>query len=244
MRFSFLSRITLAISLLFISSCLTLEYLKNNIKETYASLATLQTKSIITKVVNKVILESVSLQEVSLNYSSEEYVSYDVNQINLLISSLSSNILYALEHINEGDYQDIVSSEYLDKYNCSGIVYELEFGKLFNNFLVSSLGSKYPIKFKLTSDLLSTCDLEVEEFGINNALVKLNLHLIFSFMMVLPLSEKVDDMDLKVPLSILLIEGEVPSFLYGNHSIEGVNSYVTEVEELWKISSMIDMAII
>ena len=63
-------------------------------------------------------------------------------------------------------------------------------------------------------------------------------------MMVLPLSEKVDDMDLKVPLSILLIEGEVPSFLYGNHSIEGVNSYVTEVEELWKISSMIDMVII
>ena len=63
MRFSFLSRITLTISLLFISSCLTLEYLKNNIKETYASLAILQTKSIITKVVNKVILESVSLQE-------------------------------------------------------------------------------------------------------------------------------------------------------------------------------------
>ena len=51
-------------------------------------------------------------------------------------------------------------------------------------------------------------------------------------MMVLPLSEKVDDMDLKVPLSILLIEGEVPSFLYGNHSIEGVNSYVTEVDKL------------
>ena len=79
---------------------------------------------------------------------------------------------------------------------------------------------------------MSTCDLEVEEFGINNALIKLNLLLIFSFVLVLPLSERLEDMELRVPLSMLLIEGEVPSFMYGNHSIEGVSSFVTEVEQI------------
>jgi sporulation protein YunB len=232
MRFSILSRVTTTLFLLTICCLTTLSYIKKNINSTYQNIALLQTKNVITKVVNQVILENINDKEISLNYTQEEYVSYDVKQINNLVSSLSSQVVYVLDNINKGDYSNVVDNQYFDKYNYSGIIYELEFFKLFNNIFISSLGSKYPVKFKLTSDVLTSCDLEVEEFGINNALIKLNLLLLFSFSLVLPLTINVNDMELRIPLSMILVEGDVPSFLYGNHTIEGVNSYINEVESL------------
>ena len=80
--------------------------------------------------------------------------------------------------------------------------------------------------------MLASSDMVVEEFGINNALVSLNMLLSFDFSLILPLTKKLDRIDLKVPLSIMMIEGEVPSYLLGSHYIEGASSYIVEVEEI------------
>lgn len=232
MRITFLTRITITLVILVISISCFFNVVKTNLEKTYQDLTLVQTKGIVTKIVNQVVMDNLLGEDVNLKYSQEEYVSYDVNQINTLISSLSSQVVKVLEDINHSKYQDLVNQELSDKYNASGIIYEIEFGKIFNNFLLSSIGSKFPIKFRLASDVLATCDMDIEEFGINNALVSLNMLLMFDFSLILPYSTKLEQIEIKVPLSLLLIEGEVPSYLYGNHFVEGVNTYLVEVEEI------------
>ena len=191
-----------------------------------------QTKQVVTKIVNQVVLDNITSKEVSLNYSDENYITYDVNQINTLISSLSSQVVYVLEDINNSDYQSIVNNELSRKYQTNDILYELEFSKIYNNIFLSSLGSKYPIKFELVGDVLATSSLNVEEFGINNALVSLNMKLIFNFSLTLPLTTTLEEIEVDIPLSIVLVEGDVPSFLYGSHNVEGVSSFIIEVDKL------------
>ena len=232
MRFSYLSRIMLSLIIIAIMTASFLVMANNNLKDTYAQIALVQTRSIVTKIVYQVVRDNISENQLELNYSSEEYVTYDVGKINNLISTLSNKVVNVLEDINHSDYSFLLDESSSKDYNCSGIIYEMEMGKLFNNIFLNSLGSKYPIKFKLVSDVLSSSDLSVEEFGINNAVVSLNMLMSFNFNLVLPLTTKLDSIDIKVPLSMMLIEGKVPSFMLGTHNVEGANSYIIEVNEI------------
>lgn len=232
MRIPFLTRITITMMLLTVTVSCFFAGFKKNLEKTYENLALVQTKSIVTKIINQVVVDQMSLSSIEIDYSKEEYVSYDVNQINRMVSSLSSQIVNVLGDINHSNYAGLLNVN-LNRYDAyPGIVYEMELGKLFNNFFFNSLGSKYPIKFTLAGDVLARTDLTVEEFGINNALVSLNMLLSFDFSLILPLTTKLDQIDVKIPLSIMMIEGDVPSFLYGTHVVEGTNSYIIEVERL------------
>ena len=232
MRFSFLSRITLTVITLSFSVFFFMQNCISNLEKTYQNLTSSQTKQVVTKIVNQVVLDNITSKEVSLNYSEENYITYDVNQINTLISSLSSQVVEVLEDINNSDYQSIVNNDLSRKYQTNDILYELEFSKIYNNIFLSSLGSKYPIKFELVGDVLATSSLDVEEFGINNALVSLNMKLIFNFSLTLPLTTTLEEIEVDIPLSIVLVEGEVPSFLYGSHNVEGASSFIIEVDKL------------
>lgn len=232
MRISFLTRITCTLIILIASVSFFFSYIKNGVNKTYESLAIVQSKSLVTKIVNKVVFDRLQTSDFNIAYSKEEYVSYDVNQLNSLVGSLSSYVVNVLEDINKSDYSSLIDSSLSKKYNCSGIIFEVEFGKIFNSVFFSYLGNKYPVKFTLASDVLASSDMVVEEFGINNALVSLNMLLSFDFSLILPLTKKLDRIDLKVPLSIMMIEGEVPSYLLGSHYIEGASSYIVEVEEI------------
>ncbi len=232
MRFSYLSRMMSSLIIITILVVSFLVVANKNLKDTYAQIALVQTRSIVTKIVNQVVRDNINENQLELNYSSEEYVTYDVGKINNLLSTLSNKVVTVLEDINHSDYSFLLNESSSKNYNCSGIIYEMELGRIFNNLFLSSLGSKYPIKFKLVSDVLSSSDLSVEEFGINNAVISLNMVMSFNFNLVLPLTTKLDSIDIKVPLSMILIEGKVPSFMLGNHNVEGANSYIIEVNKI------------
>ncbi|MDD7736007.1 MAG: sporulation protein YunB [Bacilli bacterium] len=232
MRISFLTRVTFTLIILITSVSFFFSYIKKGVNETYESLALVQSKSLVTRIVNQVVFDRLQTSDFNISYSKEEYVSYDVNQLNSLVGSLSSYVVNVLENINNSDYSSLMDSSLQKKYNCSGIVFEMEFGKIYNSIFFSFLGNKYPVKFTLASDVLASSDMVVEEFGINNALVSLNMLLSFDFSLILPLTKKLDKIDIKIPLSIMMIEGEVPSYLFGSHYIEGASSYVIEVEEI------------
>ena len=104
MRFSYLSRIMLSLIIIAIMTASFLVMANNNLKDTYAQIALVQTRSIVTKIVNQVVRDNISENQLELNYSSEEYVTYDVGKINNLISTLSNKVVNVLEDINHSDY--------------------------------------------------------------------------------------------------------------------------------------------
>ena len=224
MRISFLSRVT--VTLIFVSILVTcfINVFRKNIESTYENLSLVQCKSIVTKVVNQVVLDSIVDTKIDVEYEKDELVSYNINQINYLVSSLSLKVVSVLDDINNSNYSSLLSGEI--KSDVPGIILEIELGRLFNNVFFNGLGSKYPIKFSLLGDVLASSSMKVEEFGLNNALVSLYLDLSFDFALTLPLTKKYDELDIKIPLSINMIEGDVPSFMLGEHEIEGAASYL------------------
>lgn len=232
MRISFLSRITFSLILVIIMICFLFTNFHQVGTNIYHSLAVIQSKKVVNKIVNQVVLDQVSQGQIEISYSKDEFVSYNTTEINALISSLSYQIVDILEDINHSDYSSLIDQDLYEKYNCSGIVFELEYNSLFNNIFFSSLGGKIPVKFKIASDVLASSEMQVEEFGINNALVSLNLSLSFDFSLILPFSMRLETIDLSIPLSAILIEGEVPSYMLGKHNVEGVNSYLIEVKKI------------
>lgn len=224
MRISFLSRITFTIICVIITVTCLINVFKKNIEETYENLSLVQCKSIVTKVVNQVVLDHLVDTKIEIQYEEDELVSYNINQINYLVSSLSLNVVSVLENINRSNYSSLLDEDI--KNEVPGIILEIELGRLFNNLFFNGIGSKYPIKFSLVGDVLASSSMKVEEFGLNNALVSLYLDLSFDFALTLPLTKKYDALEIKVPLSINMIEGDVPSFMLGEHEIEGASSYL------------------
>lgn len=232
MRISFLSRITFSLILIFINVIFLFSYYSKNALKTYENIAVVQSKTLVTKIINQVVLDQMTNTNIEITLSEDEYFKYDANEINLLISSLSNQIVSTLEDINHSQYSSLINQELYNNYNCSGIVFEIEFNTLFGNVLFNAMGSKIPVKFNIVSDVLASSNINVEEFGINNALITLNLNLLFDFSLYLPFSSKLDQCNIDIPLSVLLIEGEVPSFMLGNHQTQGVNSYIIEVKKI------------
>ena len=69
----------------------------------------------------------------------------------------------------------------------------------------------------------------IEEFGLNNALVSINVKVNFISRIYVPLQSKIIDTTISVPLYSKIIEGDVPSFYPG--LIDGVNKiYSSEVK--------------
>ena len=70
---------------------------------------------------------------------------------------------------------------------------------------------------------------QIEEFGLNNALVSINVKVDFVSRVYVPLQSKIVETSILVPLYSKIIEGNVPSFYPG--LIEGVDKiYSSEVK--------------
>lgn len=151
--------------------------------------------------------------------NEDTYVSYNIDKINELVLITSRKLLDELQDINHGNYKDIISEECLRKYNASGIIYEIPISVIFNNAFLSSFGPYLPVRFNIMGDVLVTSKYSIESFGINNALITLFLHISFSYGVYLPLLKQVEEMNIDIPISMNLIEGNVPSYLYGTYPL-------------------------
>ena len=64
---------------------------------------------------------------------------------------------------------------------------------------------------------------ELENYGINNALVEINLHIKVTEKVILPVSINELEIELSIPIAIKLVQGNVPSYylngLMGNSSV-------------------------
>ena len=71
MRFSFLSRITLTIFTLVLSVFFFMRHCVSSLETTYQNITASQTKRIVTKIINQVVLDNITSKEVSLSYEED-----------------------------------------------------------------------------------------------------------------------------------------------------------------------------
>ncbi|MEO4054371.1 sporulation protein YunB [Solibacillus sp. CAU 1738] len=91
-----------------------------------------------------------------------------------------------------------------------GIVFFVPLGQAANLPLLGNLGPKIPIRFHIIGNVHSDVETTYTEFGINNLIVEVNIHLEVNVQIIVPFASKSATVEQSIPVAIGLVSGKVP----------------------------------
>lgn len=192
-------------------------------KEESYKLATL----VINDAISKKVVEELTLDNLFLitKDGNGEIVSIDFNSIivNKVLTTTTTAVEKSLKYIEQGriaelDLSDNIVVEYNDKLAKKGIFYEIPLGVVLNNSFLSNLGPKIPVKMSLIGSIISGVETKVTNYGINNALIEVFVHLQISLQVILPFSSESVQVETNIPIAIKIVQGKIPEY-YANGNL-------------------------
>lgn len=190
----------------------------------YAELETRKIASIIiNNAVAKNVTENIDIEELFLITKDDDgqikTIDFNPITVNKILTQTTNSVQVNLKYIEQGKVELLdISNNALLEYDLDklkqGIIYEIPSGVVFNNALLSNLGPKVPVKFNLVGNIVSYINTKVTNYGINNALIEVNIVLELSEQVILPfLTDKIQIMT-SVPVALKLIQGTVPNYYF------------------------------
>lgn len=218
--------------LVFIIIILLFKIINERINPILFDYATLESRKFASIIINKAIEKNVAtdlvIEDLYIVSKKEnnEITSVDFNPaiVNKVLTKVTSSVQMNLKNLEEGNLDLLEASDdvliYYDKENLKkGIIFRIPSGIVFNNSLLTNIGPKIPVRFTLVGDVLSGINTKVTNYGINNALLEVSVNIKLTLKVILPISTKEVNVETNVPISIKMIQGNVPNY-YSN----GLNS--------------------
>lgn len=147
-----------------------------------------------------------------------EIISMDVNpsKANELLVNASKILEQNFKYLENGEI-DKLKIDGLDiNSKKRGVIYELPSGMIFNNIFLNNLFPKIPVRLNLVGTIFSKLTTDVESYGINNAIFKVNIAVSSEIKVILPFTSKNVELVATIPIIIKIIEGDVPSYYFTN----------------------------
>ena len=221
--------IIVLIVLIFILGFFALKYFSKKLAPSIFKYASFQTKKISNIIINdavaKNITSKVKAEEIFevTNDKNDEIKSIDFNtaSINKYLTDTTVTIQKNLKNIENGNIDEIenllnITKEFDKKTLKKGIIYYINSGFIFNNPILTNLGPKIPVKISLIGDVISYISAEVNDYGINNSIIKVYINLKVTEEVILPFYGKTIDVEAKVPIAIKVVTGKVPQYYAGS----------------------------
>ncbi|MDZ5713604.1 sporulation protein YunB [Jeotgalibacillus haloalkalitolerans] len=213
----------LSILMFLLMTVVGLAVINTGVKPTLMIYAESQTKKIgalvISKAVNREIANVMDINEIIENVptDSAEMVTTKFNTeiINRVLTETTELVQEQLRAIERGDTRVLKSLTELDLEvedagELEGIVYTVPLGQATGNALLGNLGPKVPIRFHAVGNVTSDIRSDIDEFGINNAFVQINIHLVVDVQIIVPFATEVTTVEQDIPVAMGLIQGQVP----------------------------------
>ena len=144
------------------------------------------------------------------------YVDVNYDYANQIIQEVVGNIQKNINNIRNDKKQELQS------YN-GNIYLKIPLYLYGNGTLLNNLGPKVAVKLNFYEYVLGTIDTEIEQYGINNVLLKVYLDIELNQKMIIPYQEKIVKNNFRLILGTKLINGIVPDIygglLHNNSSI-------------------------
>jgi len=152
---------------------------------------------------------------IKLNIVNNNIINVDIdnNSCNRLLNDIIVDIENNIKNIEKGNINDYHNLEMLRGNN--GVVVLMPIGASLNNSLFSRLGPRIPIKISFLENLNAFVDVEVENYGINNSLIKLFINIEIEDVVELPIEKNRSVVSYKYLIASKLVKGEVPNMLGG-----------------------------
>lgn len=199
--------------LLIIFTFIILVFLSNKVMPFYMNYSEAEMKRVVTTVINKSVTEEVTnqLEVDSLFVLKKEndniiIVDFDPVIVNRVMSKISDVVYNNLKLISKKDKLT------LEKYNLDESYFYIPSGIIFNTTMLNNIGPRIPINLEIISSVNPNLKTEVTEYGINNSLIEVYIHVIVDVKMILPMYSNTMQIVVVVPLAVKLIQGEVPKY--------------------------------
>lgn len=223
-------RLGLILFFLFLLFLILFRILNKKVTPILLSYATNESKKIATFLINdaisKKVVEELTVENLFLLTKNDngEIISIDFNSVivNKILSVTTNTVEVSLRYVEQGRFEELeISDALLVQYEDSfknGNFYEVPLGVIFNNSFLSNLGPKIPVKINLVGNIISGIETKVTNYGINNAMIEVYVHLQVNIQVMLPFLSDTVQVDTLVPIAMKLIQGSVPNYYGGNLS--------------------------
>ena len=190
------------IIILIILSLLLKKYV--SVKPLIIAYSEMEANKLATVIINAAILKENTEEKINdiykINDTAITNISYDTKELNKILTNITLKIQNYFGAIESGNIDDI-GIDILDKYN-------------YNNL------KKGPIIYipmgYLTGDVRTDIKTEVRDYGLNNALLKIYIHVEVVTQSIFPLVSSIQTTIVEYPVVLKIIEGKVPSFYLPN----------------------------
>lgn len=211
-----------------ISVMYSIVHISSNLTPTLLDLAEVKLNKYSTAIVNKAIsqvledkIDTSGLFQVVKSSTGEiQMLDFDPIVVNHVLNVATTVVQNNIRLMEEGELDSIgiydlnLSDE--DMLNLKeGIAVALPLGKVLGITMLANLGPKVPVRFHYIGDVNSNITTKVTQYGINNALIEIGIHLEMTAQIYLPLSSSVKVLNCDIPIVIKMIQGVVPNFYNG-----------------------------
>ncbi len=203
-------------------------YISKKIEPILLETAELEVNKFSTIIVNKAIsqvledkINANNIFEMSKNKNDEiQTIDFNPVIVNQILSVATTVVQSNLKLLESGELESIgVYDMDLSKNRINdlekGIIMRIPMGVVSNNSLFSNLGPKIPIRLHYLGDVNSNITTNITQYGINNAMIEVGIHIEMTAQIILPLMTKKKVLDYNIPVVIKIVQGIVPSY-YGN----------------------------
>ena len=223
-KYKKINLILMVFVLLIISTIYILKIFSEKALPIFLEYSEVEVKKIASLVINNSVINGVgadiTLEDLFIVKEDKNgnIVSMDVDpaKTNQLLLKVSKVLEQNFKYLEEGNIDKLKMQEL--KSNKKGVIYELPSGIIFNNVFLNNLFPKIPVRLNLVGTIFSKLTTDVESYGINNAIFKVNLNISADIKTVLPFTSKTSSMEANIPIIIKIIEGEVPNYYFGNNN--------------------------
>ena len=191
----------LIIILLIISIFLAFKFINLKINPVLLDYANMEARKLASIIINDAInknFKDINIDELFIITKEEnEIKAIDFNPIIVtqFLTNTTTLIQTNLKYLEQGKIELLnLNTDALIDYNTDklrqGIIYEIPSGVIFGNSFLANIGPKIPVRFSLIGDIVSYVNTNVKDYGINNALIEVNIVLELSEQVILPLGDR------------------------------------------------------
>ena len=195
-------------------------YVSENISPKLVKYASVELKKISNYIVSKSLtyddFANINLDDLFIitRNDKNEILTFDLNTmiVNKLLFCINDSVQENLKQLELGNI-----NEYNEKSD--GVVLKIPIGVVTKNFLLSNYGPMIPVKVKILGNIDSNLSTKITNYGINSALVEINIEITVTELVILPITVEEVSFISKFPIVVKLVNGTVPDF-YPNGLIE------------------------
>lgn len=213
-----IDKLILIVLSVFIFFIILFNYVNKSLNNNITYLAELKLEELTRYYLNQTIKNYLNIDTndyIKINLVNNNIVNIDIDntKTNELLNSILNDLELNMKELDNGNINKYHNLEFI--YGDNGIIFLIPFGITFNTSLLSSVGPKIPIKVSFLESIETYVDVNVENYGINNSLVKLYIIINIKEVVDMPVNKDRQDISYKFLLSSKLVSGKVPS-IYGD----------------------------